>query len=300
MMIAILIYVVSWLILLGIYLGDRLGKNHYYSREPWYVYAAMIVGAPLCVLYMPYLIYQYAKDRKEERRRKEMRERREEEERQHITIAQKEYQEAAKDGNKETTDSYVRLAQSLREAVKKKEYQSILGLMDKARLPGGHTFGIRLCEMGSGLGDESKPYVQNPSGKRSASIFEFLRFEDSCMGAWQAFLLHQMWHYLPLWWHANYARRQYIYSLEDVSAIDHHPLPDLRKGRTLFSILSRFDGAPEVFAYNGKYFISCCFWTEFGGLIREYAELIMKEGKLDSFSIFGEKTLLEYNCGIRY
>lgn len=226
-------------------------------------------------------------------------EQRKREEQERKDAVKKEYLRAVATCENKADNSAVHTAQVLREAVYKKEYDTVLKILDKVRLPKGYTFGIRVCKMGGGgLGDESKPYVQKLFGKRSEPIFEFLYFEDSPMGAWQAYLLHQMWHYLPLWWHSNYARRHYHYSSED-APVFRDPLPYFgEKVVKIFPDFSRFDLSPEIYTMEGKYYISSCFWTSFGGLIREYVVLTMNEERMEDFCVFDEETLVEYNCGI--
>ena len=225
-----------------------------------------------------------------ERKKMEMQERKD--------AVKKEYQRVVT-CNKDVADrSMVKTAQALREAVDNNEYDSILSILNKATLPSGLTFSVRPCDMeGDSLGDWSKSFILMPDGKRSESIFEFFRFEDSSMGAWQAFLFHQMWHYLPLWWHANYDQRHYHYSQEDAPVFD-RPLPFFQKKVIIHPDFSRFDLSPKVFHEGGEYYISSCFWTDFGGLIREYAKMSFKEGMLDGFFVFDEQTLIEYDCGI--
>lgn len=225
-----------------------------------------------------------------ERKKKELQERKD--------AVKREYLQAVSTGGNGMDLSMLHTARSLREAVENNEYGSILSVLDKAVLPSGFAFGVRSCDMeGDSLGDWSKPFVQMPDGKRSESIFEFFRFEDSSMGVWQAFLLHQMWHYLPLWWHANYERRHYLYSHEDAPIFD-RPLPYFKKKVMISPDFSRFNLVPEVYHESAEYYISGCFWTDFGGLIREYAKLTFKDEMLDGFFVFDEKTLVEYDCGI--
>ncbi len=228
----------------------------------------------------------------------EERERRKHELQELKDAVKREYLQAVPTGGNGMDLTMLHTARSLREAVGKKEYDSIQGMLDKAVLPAGHTFGIKLCEMDSeSLGDWSEPFIQTPDGTLDKSIFDFFRFEDSPMGAWQAFLLHQMWHYLPLWWHANYERRHYLYSHEDAPIFD-RPLPYFKKKVMISPDFSRFNLVPEVYHESAEYYISGCFWTDFGGLIREYSKLTFKDGMLDGFFVFDEKTLVEYDCGI--
>lgn len=192
----------------------------------------------------------------------------------------------------------------------KQEYGSIPKILDKAVLPAGHTFGIKLYDRNSdSLGDWSKPFIRTPDGMRDESIFDFFRFEDSPAGAWQAFLLQQMWHYLPLWWHANYDERTYVYSKEDLSRsflgiamIDPKARMHMLKLRSAVDTLDMdaLDLSPEIVQDNGRYYVSCCFWTDFGGLKREYVKITLTDGRFDEFFEFDLKTLFEYNCGILF
>ena len=198
-----------------------------------------------------------------ERKKQELQERKD--------AVKKEYFQVVSTGRDLAVHSMVEIARFLREVVDKEEYGSILRILDKAILPTGHAFGIKVCNMESDSpGDTSIPFIRMPDGEQDEAIFEFFRFEESPWGAWQAFLLHQMWHYLPLWWHANYEWRHYHYSQED-TPIFKHPLPYFEKKVMISPDFLHFDLAPGIYHEDKKYYISCCFWTSFGGLIREYA-----------------------------
>ena len=240
-------------------------------------------------------------DEEEVKRWIESQERRKREEQERKDAVKKEYLLAVAACENEADLASVHTAQALREAVEKEEYDAVLSVLDRAVLPDGHSFGIRICDMESGsLGDWSRPFIRTPDGKRSESIFDFLCFEDSCEGAWHAFLLHQMWHYLPLWWHGNYDKRRYLYSPED-SPVFKDPLPYFGKKVVMISPdISRFDLSPEIRTLEGKYYVSSCFWTNFGGLIREYVVFTLSAGRMEGFYAFDKKTLVEYDCGICY
>jgi hypothetical protein len=66
------------------------------------------------------------------------------------------------------------------------------------------------------------------------------------------------------------------------------------------NVLSDFDVAPEIYGENGKYYISCCFWTDFGGLKREFVEVTIQGSKVKDLFVFDEKTIFEYQCGIMF
>ena len=237
-----------------------------------------------------------------EQRKKEMQERKD--------AVKKEYLQAVANGRNGIDLSMVHTAHALRGVVYNKEYDSILRVLDKAVLPTGHTFDIEPCDMeGDSLGDTSKTFVLRPDGARDESIFEYFQFEDSCTGAWQAFLLHQMWHYLPLWWHANYDERTYVYTKEDLSGTFlGKAMVDPRARRYMHMLGSEIDSldvdaldlSPEIVRNKGVYYVSCCFWTDFGGLKREYVKIVLTDGRLDEFFEFDRGTLYEYNCGILF
>ena len=73
MKIVLIVYVISWLILLAIYIASRFKKNADSSeKQPWYLYAIIIVLAPLAVLLVPYiLISSFIKKKKETKLAKE-------------------------------------------------------------------------------------------------------------------------------------------------------------------------------------------------------------------------------------
>lgn len=218
------------------------------------------------------------------------------------------FRELASRGPNACTPEHIGVAQKLVEAVREKDYPAILRILDKATLPAGTSLEVRECRETS-FGDQSDLFIPLPDGRRDMDIFATLRFEDSPMGAWQAFLLHQMWHYLPLWWHSNYARRDYIYSKEDLKGtILGRSIEDSGVRRYMNLMGCRVASlnpdalalTPEIYFENGKYYITCCFWSDFGGLKREYALITLTDGRMEGFEIFDEKVLFAYDCGILF
>ena len=191
-------------------------------------------------------------------------------------------------------DDYVRMAKSLKKLVEEKSYQDIIKLLDKVSLPSAMKLGVQECEH-QGSGATSRLFIDSPENARDYNIFEHLKFEDSPMGAWQAYLLCQIRHYLPLWWHANYDRRDYIYTREDFADITHF----IDRGFNV-DVLKDYDVNPEIYGKEGKYYISCCFWTEFGGLRREFVEISLESNRFESLFVFDDKVLYEYQCGIMF
>lgn len=56
---------------------------------------------------------------------------------------------------------------------------------------------------------------------------------------------------------------------------------------------------PDVVKANGRFYVTCCFFTNFGGMIQETVEIAIDNGKA-SFHVIEQKTLVEYDCGIRF
>jgi len=187
---------------------------------------------------------------------------------------------------------YVRVAQALKGLVKKKAYGEIMNLLNKASLPATARLDVEECQR-QGSGAVSRLFVSTPSNDCDYEVFKHLRFEESPMGAWQAYLLSQMWHYLPLWWHANYSRRHYVYSKEDLAEIKPYRNNDFD-----VDVVSGFDVTPEIYGGGGRYYITSCFWTEFGGLTREYVEMVLKDNQIKEWFVFKVKNIYKYQCGI--
>ena len=305
----VIIYAVSWLILLIVYViskfQDRKTKKKDDALEKFLnarkstkekivdklVYVIMIVFAPLVVFVVPYILIRDAKAKKQEKIRKEERENAEREQLEHKAVCSEQY---AKLVSLSDNNEFIQKAQSLFELVKKKDYGDILKLLDKASLPSTMKLDVQECNQ-QGTGSVSRLFVNTPNNERIFDIFDHLRFEDSIMGAWQAFLLNRLDHYLPLWWHANYNKRDYIYTKEDFDHITHFIDRGFDK-----SVLEEYNIAPEIKGGNGKYYISCCYWTDFGGLRREFVEISLIDNKLKGAFVFDEKVIHKYECGIMF
>lgn len=188
----------------------------------------------------------------------------------------------------------VRIAQALKDIVKRGAHGEINNLLDRTSLPALMKLEVEECQR-RGTGDVSRLFVSTQDNDCDYEVFKHLRFEDSPMGAWQAYLLSQLWHYLPLWWHANYSKRRYVYSKEDLADITSY-----RKGEFDVEAISGIDVTPEIYEKGRRYYVTCCFWTEFGGLVREYVEMKFKDNLLEELFEFKRKTIYEYECGLLF
>lgn len=69
----------------------------------------------------------------------------------------------------------------------------------------------------------------------------------------------------------------------------------------LISIILNYtdDLTPEIAEYN-KYYISCCYWSDWEGLIKELVEIQIENNKVKSILNVDKKALFKYDCGIRF
>lgn len=293
MKIVAIIYGIAWLILFAVYMASLFGKNRSLSvtKEPWYIYAIIIGFAPIVVLIIPYIIWKSAKDEKEINARNVEYERRKQEEEEKIKQANSRFNAAVYSTGNECGSDYIELAQTLHRLIRDKNYSKLSDVLSKIVSPEGTKLKVHECRQ-NGMGEESRVVLSGHSPEED--VFKSISFENSCMGAWQAYLLHQLWHSLPLWWHANYSIRDYLFSKEDVQYVRH-----IRRDE-VFPALTPFVSTPEVYYAGGRYYVACCYWTDFGGVLKEYVELSLVDEKLVDFVCFRTDTLFEYKCGIMF
>ena len=308
----VVVYVISWLILFVVYLvslfEDRKSKkadkalkdllNKHKSRRDKILdkllYVILVVFAPLVVFVVPYVVVKHVKSKKEARIREEEKRKSEQEYERHKTECSENYSKWANRKNNSCGKDHIRLAQSLMDLVRQQKYNEFLNLLDKASLPSTMALAVKEC-IRQGTGDRSRLCIKRSDDAFTFNINGNLEFENSAMGAWQAFLIDRLWHSLPLWWHENYNKRDYIYSKEDINKITHFVDRNFDA-----SVLANYDLDPEIYGENGSYYISCCYWTDFGGLKREYVEIQILGNQLSQIFVFDEKTIHEYQCGIMF
>ena len=312
MKIVIIIYAVSWLILLIVYIiskfQDRKSKKKDDALEKFLnmrkstkekivdklVYVIMIVFAPLVVFVLPYIVVKHIKERRKTRIREEEKEKSEREYEKHKKACLGSYYRWSNEKSNCCGNDYIHLAQSLIDLVKKQKYDGFLNLLNKTSLPSSMKLGVKECEH-HGTGDRSRLFVSTPDTACDFNIYSYLLFEKEPMGAWQAYLLSRLTHSLPMWWHANYDKRDYIFSKEDVDKITH-----FIDRKFDASVLLDYDISPTIYGENERYYISCCYWTDFGGLKREFVEIQLIGNKLFQTFVFDEQTIYEYQCGILF
>ena len=297
MKITLIIYGISWLILLCIFLYSKVKQKDtdLFNRNEWYLYLIIIAFAPLCILLIPYLLIEdCVKDRKarkqniENEKKKKIAEERK-------RIALETYKNAFNESGNVAAGDYLNVASILYQKIGKKLYNNLLPVLDKLSLPNNCNLEIELAKE-IGIGDKSKLYIDQ-DGVYDTKIWDYIKVEDSPMGAWQAFLLNSAWRLLPMFWHGGYDRRTYIYSTNDCHNMifmrEEHSYPIKKR-------LMAIDLSPEVVKKNNKYYISVCYWSDWGGLKRELLEITIIENKVSDIFEVDTEVLMPYNCGILF
>ena len=319
MKILIIIYIISWLILLVMHISDFLSrkkkKTATHGDTPWYIYVIFILFAPLVVLMIPgFMIADSRKKKKSKWRAQKYKEKDKTEAKETASqkkansdeeIAKRNAEDRILAAKKETArinylsseiveDNYTINGKKIHALVKEKHYDSISKHLNEMSFPLGTSLFIKECPTDETFG-ESEVMVKLPNGNLDKNIFDYITVEQSGMGAWQAYLLHTLWHSLPLCWHSNYFHQDFIFEKDDIKNLRFYP-----NHHVDLNELSRFDVSPEVRMNNNKFYISCCFWSNFRGLIRERYEIIIKDHKIVDLFNYENEILYPFNCGIRF
>ena len=301
MKIVFIVYAVSWIVLLIVYACSAIKEkktNLLNEKNPWYLYLAIVMLAPLAVLLIPYIIIDgYREEMKRKRNEKEL-ETQKRIENEHRDNAKSGFIHASLDRKSiKATSEQIAIGGMLINLVKRGNYNKFLSILDKLSLPKGCVLEVDMAKQ-TGIGDKSRLFVKKASSSANYDYFKDIIVEDSSDGAWQAYLLYSLWHVLPTFWHGGYDTRTYLFSKQD--------LKDLRtfekEDQEVIEHLVNYDLIPEVVksSYNDKYYVTCCYWSDWGGLIRELVEITIDKNKvIDVFKV--QQTVeFEYDCGILF
>ena len=187
--------------------------------------------------------------------------------------------------------------------------EKILYVLDKIQLL--EDYGLQLEYEERGIGGRTYINIKEPNGNLSKKFLDFMIVDDSPLGALQVYFLSKLWHYLPMYWHGYYDRRFSVFSKDDLLKIKvrsrktrgERPLKPsdiYEEGNDLPEEALACDVTPKVTRYEDKYYVSCCYWSEFGGLIRELVEIKIENNKVTEFLDANREVLYRYHCGIMY
>lgn len=307
MKVALIIYSISWLILLAIYLYRRKESTFNWkesdSVEKFAIFL-VILFAPIIILCLPYFLFTNIRDKRKSQKDAEERKKEQQIELEYRSKALASIRQAKTLGNQNGSFDFAAYLASVRSSSTtnfythmqdERNYPKILDLLPKLTLPNGMSLHVEKCKQ-QGSGDSSKLFVETPDGSYDKNIWDYINVECSEEGAWNAYILYNLWHVLPMFWHALYNRRYYLFFKEFTDYIE-----CLQKEDTIMvrKALKQHITLPDVVKANGRFYVTCCFFTNFGGLIQETIEITIESGKA-TFHEIERKTLFEYQCGIMF
>lgn len=186
----------------------------------------------------------------------------------------------------------------------------ILGVLDKIKLSEGYSLELEFPDC-SGCGGRTYINVKEPNGSLSKNFLDFVIVDDSPLGALQVYFLNKLWHHLPMYWHGYYDERCCVFSKDDLlkikirarrtgSECTPKPTNDFAEVNDLPEEALACDVTPKVTRYDDKYYVSCCYWSRFAGLIRELVDIKIENNKVTEFLDVNHERLYKYHCGIMY
>lgn len=123
---------------------------------------------------------------------------------------------------------------------------------------------------------------------------------------WQAYLLQQTYHIIGMRWHGGYAARLFINLPGDIERIkDIHNVACCETNNNLEELTEACRNSfslPQVKLLENKAIITHCWFDAWNGLIQItcQGEYNKRKKQMGEFAIIVEKTLVQYNCRIKY
>ena len=155
-------------------------------------------------------------------------------------------------------------------------------------------------------GQPIKDKVSYKASEMIPSIFNYIEYELNEQSAWELFLLYESFRFMPLHWHAGYARCTYIFD-----RADREKLASAKKTSWSRKEQKRVDITAELIAYfddesllpsvtmlsENEALVRYSYWNDWAGLVR--AEMkITKENGTTTFCDVDRERLVEYDIGI--
>lgn len=330
MELVVIIYGIAWLLsLLTLLYIHFTEKDKLFRRDNWKLSFFVIAFAPFIFLVMLLCIlisYIWDGKGKTEASRKEEREREREKEQVKKKLAVENFKKCHDSlvdtalieqiGRKLQSVNFDkhRIPEELQMMVVGKriptDEEKILDVLDKIKILEGYSLELEYPD-GGGIGGRTYINIKEPNGNLNKNFFDFMIVENSPLGALQVYLLSKLWHYLPMHWHGYYDARFSVFSKDDLSKIKvrstktrgERPLKPsdiYEEVNDLPEEAMACDVTPKVTRYEDKYYVSCCYWSEFGGLIRELVEIKIESNKVTEFLDANREVLYRYHCGIMY
>ncbi len=201
------------------------------------------------------------------------------------------------------TNAVEKFGKHIQDLVKQKNYDAVIAAFNKIKVSEGFKLAIHAFskEEECGMGAESYTVIITPEGEtipdKEKEFWKLLQVEDSVEGAWQVYLLRNLWHYLPMFWHAFYEERHYVYSADQLKRLLRYQ-PRLGDAPVPAFNVDRFEIHPVIWQDGKSWQVGAHYWSDFGGLIYEQLKISLS-GKVHIYSRPACcKTLHHYDCGI--
>ncbi|MDO4191059.1 MAG: hypothetical protein Q4D14_05175 [Bacteroidales bacterium] len=145
-----------------------------------------------------------------------------------------------------------------------------------------------------GLGSTSQLIVEQPEQKtHELSIQQDIIIDNTTASIWQIYMLHNLWRLLPLFWHANYSAREYLFSKQTWEKI----AKEINENCGNFT---NDDLCPYILNNGNTFYITACFWSDFDGLVRDICAIKTKGNRIEQILDVDERVMHKYWCGILF
>ena len=144
---------------------------------------------------------------------------------------------------------------------------------------------ISLKIMKGGSRNFKKIVVSNQVKETELDIQKHLNVEDSIEGVWQAFLMKSFLDKI------KNIKLYFIFSCDDIYSIKTFRNEDLS------SELQKYDITPYIGKYKDGYFLSYCYFSQWGGLIRQNIKISVYNNQITTYRVFQGISLYKYDCG---
>ena len=133
-------------------------------------------------------------------------------------------------------------------------------------------------------------YFYYNKDKKDKNIWKLFEVEKTIQCSWQIYLLFRSSSLMPAFDHA-YNQRRLLFLPEELDwIIKRCGINDIKDASIKYSLY------PYVCLYKDNACISCCFWNDWKGLVREYVRVVFNKNKIIGIEVLGEKTLYQYDC----
>jgi hypothetical protein len=284
-----------------VFVGIRKGFRYIFDtvkNAEWWMPLLLLLVTPLLPIFLLFILF----DKKNEPWKSKVNVEQQKQKEREMQQRKKEYAQSVACLDKQIISDCVAVGYQIVDSVHKKQYDNLFDSLNEISLPDGFSLKVILCKVPQGneyyIGDSSSLYIATKDGNKEKDIFKYINVTDSYQGAWQVYLLHTLWHLLPVFWHGAYDSRTMIFDAQDLQ----ERIDLVNKNPHFYHVTldaSKFQLLPEISKNGDKYFVSCCYWSDWKGLVREVVVITIKDNKAQNVQTICEQIEYQYDCGMR-